>query len=827
MGRDRKQCIWKKTGIVTIIIFLAAGSLWYFCVIRPDHKEVFPDKTDLEGSAYPDGSGIVTATGVTENGIDTVTFAIDFLEDTSLYVEDVYLSDGDIVTAGEKYIKFTDDSMEKARGELEKAVQDTELAYRSRIITNEEDKIQAKYTYDTALLEAGLAPQIYQDTLTQLEMQLVKAEKTYEEAQNEYNAYYSAVENNTFYEDYQIEKLKKAYDDAHDLLIRRAEYWEVTQEELGALSKNTDHENRSFEQSDRQWIVRTVALLKDKMTEAQQEYEQAKQGYQREIEGAELKLQKLLNQLERAQQSLVDAQLEHQKGTLHAKTLYELSVARGQIAESDYQMYLMGLDEELEYFKDAKDKAIENQEMFEKLTGDGYLYTERAGKILKANAQKGQALAGGDQILTYINPEERFVSVIMPESNTAKLFAGEKARVTVADRGSFDGMVETIQPIAALDGKTPVCDVVTLSITGDSRVIEPDLTASVVFGEDVQDEIILCNADGQKAQERGIVSWMYDLDIYDWNSLTESQKEYADYLKIDEVYVETGQHVKEGDPVCQFTPDSIENVRKALTYARSDAQRALMKAQTDYHIGVLEAGLSHNEALVSRTLAQTAYDNTIAKLNSGRVEKILETEQLLAEIYHLQTDLTDDAHQRQRADAANAYDQAKKQVEKARNCFVTSQVEAARTLQAAKDSYEDFFNQLEKSNQQIADKVEKVHLLQEEILQGQQLLEKELLTAEQTRISAQTEGDIASAKYAGILKEYENVVQEAQSDLEQATQKLDHFNQFVGDGIIYATGNGLVTKVGYQKGDLLDDARKLVFFMADDSVEENRKEDTQ
>lgn len=749
MGRGRKQCIWKKTGIVTIIIFLAAGSLWYFCVIRPDHKEMIPDKTDMEGSAYPDGSGIVTATGVTENGIDTVTFAIDFLEDTNLYVEDVYLSDGDIVTAGEKYIKFTDDSMEKARVELEKAVQDTELAYRSRIITNGEDKIQAKYTYDTALLEAGFAPQIYQDTLTQLEMQLVKAEKTYEEAQNEYSAYYSAVENNTFYEDYQIEKLKKAYDDAYDLLTRRAEYWEVTQEELGALSKNTDHENRSFEQSDRQWIVRTVALLKDKMTEAQQEYEQAKQGYQREIEGAELKLQKLLNQLERAQQSLVDAQLEHQKGTLHAKTLYELSVARGQIAESDYQMYLMGLDEELEHLKDAKEKAIENQEMFEKLIGDGYLYTERAGKILKANAQKGQALAGGDQILAYINPE------------------------------------------------------------------------------DVQDEIILCNADGQKAQERGIVSPMYDLDIYDWNSLTESQKEYADYLKIAEVYVETGQHVKEGDPVCQFTPDSIEKVRKALAYARSDAQRALMKARTDYHTGVLEAGLLHNEALVSRTLAQTAYDNTIAKLNSGRVEKILETEQLLAEIYQLQTDLTDDAHQRQRADAANAYDQAKKQVEKARNCFVTSQVEAARTLQAAKDSYEDFFNQLEKSNQQIADKVEKVHLLQEEILQGQQLMEKELLTAEQTRISAQTEGNIASVKYAGILKEYENAVQKAQSDLEQATQKLDYFNRFMEDGIVYATGNGLVTKVGYKKGDLLDDARKLVFFMADDSVEENRKEDTQ
>lgn len=48
-----------------------------------------------------------------------VTFEIDFLEDTSLYVEKVYLANGDSVKAGDKYIKFTEESITDAREELD------------------------------------------------------------------------------------------------------------------------------------------------------------------------------------------------------------------------------------------------------------------------------------------------------------------------------------------------------------------------------------------------------------------------------------------------------------------------------------------------------------------------------------------------------------------------------------------------------------------------------------------------------------------------------------------------------------------------------------
>ena len=181
MRRDRKR-YWRRTGIAALAVMLTAGGLGYFGVMRQDRQKIRSEDADMEIAAG-EGEGIITATGVTKIGADTVTFAIDFPEDTRLCVEDVYLSVGDTAAAGEPFIKFTDESIQKARAELERAVQRTDLAYRNRVISAGEEKIQAKYTYDTAVLEAEHAPQVYQDSLTRLAMQLAKAEQDCERAQ--------------------------------------------------------------------------------------------------------------------------------------------------------------------------------------------------------------------------------------------------------------------------------------------------------------------------------------------------------------------------------------------------------------------------------------------------------------------------------------------------------------------------------------------------------------------------------------------------------------------------------------------------------------------
>ena len=229
-----KRRKWKnRLSIAAIVLVIAAVSAVSIGNYMRTRQADSSDDMETFGHHGAQGgmSDIVMASGTTSVGIDAVTFEIDFLEDTALYVEEVYLSNGDNVQAGEKYIKFTDESIADARTELEAAALSASLSYRSGVISNGESRLQAKYTYDAAMLEANYAQQVYDDTVAALEANHAQAVKSYEEAQEEYNEYYELVQNNSFYEEYDIANLKKAYEEAYDLYVDRKEYYDVTEDE--------------------------------------------------------------------------------------------------------------------------------------------------------------------------------------------------------------------------------------------------------------------------------------------------------------------------------------------------------------------------------------------------------------------------------------------------------------------------------------------------------------------------------------------------------------------------------------------------------------------
>lgn len=228
--------------VVVIVIAIAVVSLGSYIRTRQTDSQ---ENMDAMGFAQnmngniPKESGMVMANGTTSVGIKAVTFEIDFLEDTSLYVEKVHLANGDSVEAGDKYIKFTEESITDARKELESTALSAQLAYRSGQILDGESRLQAKYTYDTAILESQFAKQVYDNTIAQLEADYAQSIKTYEKAQQEYQEYLERVQNNSFYDDYDIANLKKAYEEAKELYTERKEYWEVTDDELKNSSSET------------------------------------------------------------------------------------------------------------------------------------------------------------------------------------------------------------------------------------------------------------------------------------------------------------------------------------------------------------------------------------------------------------------------------------------------------------------------------------------------------------------------------------------------------------------------------------------------------------
>lgn len=319
----------------------------------------------------------------------------------------------------------------------------------------------------------------------------------------------------------------------------------------------------------------------------------------------------------------------------------------------------------------------------------------------------------------------------------------------------------------------------------------------------------------------GITSQIYDLDVStedDSDDDEEDEEDGQNYLKIEEVYVAVGQRVQEGDQVYRFTQGSIDSVRKALTYEKTEAQIALATAQTEYEIGVLEAELSRNETLLDTSLAQTSYDTAIARLSNDMEAKSLEIQQLLKDIYKLQCDLTQEDYLEEKSDILEAYEKAVADVEDASGDYVTNRVDAAQAFQTAKASYEQFFSKFDESNQQIQDKIAEVYEIEADITYDQQLLEKELLAAQQDLKSSTVSGEIADVKYQSSLTSYENALSKAQRELEEAASKLEAFNEFVGDGIVCVEGSGIVTEVGYETGDYLMNTGTLIAFAKADEM---------
>lgn len=531
--KEKKTRVGRKKLVVTVIgvgvVLVAAGvagTMYY--------RQIQSSTTQENGGLWGHQNGknmnenLVTASGTTSIGVDAVTFAIDFLEDTSLYVEEVYVSSGDEVEAGTQYLKFTDDSIEEARSELETTAKEAEISYRSGVITTQESKIEAKYTYQQALLDAQQAQQVYEDALAAAQATLDAAEEAYTEAQDDYNEYLYKVENNTFYEDYEVEEKKTAYEEAHELYVDRVAYWELTEDELDSLDSSSNSmsgsstttvststtasdssatasgghgdalaaggmmgggssaasQEEQAAKADRQWILKTVALLEERMDEAEDEYEQAKEEYEDEIDGAELKLQKLLNTYESKREAYEAAQIAYQKEILSAKTTYETTLAKGQTAQNDYDTQLTSLSEALEKLADAKQEAEENLALFESLIGDGYLYTQEAGTILMSRAEEGETLAGGDIVFAYSNPEKITVSVAVSQDSIAQLSVGESAMVMISDYGNYNGVIESIDPVSSSDSRTSVTYTVEVALDGDVSDLSANLTATVIFGMD-------------------------------------------------------------------------------------------------------------------------------------------------------------------------------------------------------------------------------------------------------------------------------------------------------------------------------------------------------
>lgn len=224
-GAGRRSFVKKKTactiGAAALAICAAGG---YFFYSREKGSET------QNAPALPDGMELsedaVAATGLTSVGMLEEIYELGFLED-GLYVEETWLNMGDEVEAGTAVFKVSDESLQNARRELEKQVQETELNRRQGAITYESGMLDAQKEKELAAVEANYAQAIYDSEVADAQQEVDALQEKVDEAQEKVEEYTASIEEDYYYTYYEVAEKEATWKDNAAFLMELYTEWNV------------------------------------------------------------------------------------------------------------------------------------------------------------------------------------------------------------------------------------------------------------------------------------------------------------------------------------------------------------------------------------------------------------------------------------------------------------------------------------------------------------------------------------------------------------------------------------------------------------------------
>lgn len=536
--KNKKKVVMISVSLVTVMVVV--GGVTIYCLRRNGTVEL-PFFTGGGAASGMNVSGnMVSTSGITSVGMTQENFEVEDLS-KGLLVEEIYVSSEDSVEEGAKVLKLSQDSVEEAREELEKALREADLACRAGAIEYEQNKITAQHDRDAAVLAGEQAQSVYDDTIASLKSGVERAQEKLEEAKEEIAEYQAVLNGNGYYEEYQVGGYKDLYEENKKLLMTRMEEWGVGWEQVvsgsglssqgslgnqpsqgtssGQTSQGTSGDQTSQGSSggqdspgssgampasaagggqedygvvqaatadvssgDSASYVSVLKALYSVLEQNLKDYEQAKSDYEDAQINAEFELQTLELSLSSLEKALAEAKSEYETKLLEAQLTKETSLANAQRADSDYEAALEKAASDYETLKETREDAQENLELFENSVGDGYYYASGSGTVMRTMVRKDQYLTSGGTIFLYSNPEEMTVSVSVDQSDISKLAVGDTAYIESPEYGSFRGVVTQINPVASSGSRTSVTYSVVVTVEGEAGSLPANETVSVIFG---------------------------------------------------------------------------------------------------------------------------------------------------------------------------------------------------------------------------------------------------------------------------------------------------------------------------------------------------------
>ena len=495
-NKEIKQIIFsrkknKKWIIVALVLVLTLGGGSVAAVVilhRNGNRSEFSMPGNMAGLTFTED--MTAASGVTNVGITEASFDVENLT-TELEIEEVYAVSGEEVTAGDKILKLTEDSVEEARKELERALEDAELAYRTGAIEYEQNLITAEYTRDSAILTGQQAKDVYDETVASMQSAVTRAEEELQDAEDDIAEYESYVNDGSYKSYFKVDEYQAIYDENLKALTDKLDEWgigwsQITGGSAGSVQAGGTAGNvlGSSGQDSNSSNVKILASLYNILEQNLKDLEEAQEKYEDAVTNASFNLQTLQLKLPSLQQAVTEAKENYEIQLAQAKLTYETSLSGAERAESDYNTTVEKAKSDLAALKSTYEDAKENLELFESSVGDGYFYASEDGTILRTMVRAEQTLTSDAVVFVYSNPKELTVTVSVDQSDIAKLTVGDSAYVQTSAGSGYTGVITAIDPVSSSDSRTSVTYSVTVQINVEDE--EDSLSANesvtVVFG---------------------------------------------------------------------------------------------------------------------------------------------------------------------------------------------------------------------------------------------------------------------------------------------------------------------------------------------------------
>lgn len=280
-------------------------------------------------------------------------------------------------------------------------------------------------------------------------------------------------------------------------------------------------------------------------------------------------------------------------------------------------------------------------------------------------------------------------------------------------------------------------------------------------------------------------------------------------LKVEEVYVESGEEIQTGDPVLKLTQESVDSLRTLLTEDVSSAKTAYEEAMTAARQADQQAQADYEMNLLYAEHADSTYEETLSELKENvesKQEALTEAQEnydeTVQELEEKEALLTEEKQVLENASFTQ------EGTDKEENLYWW--IVAYETEREAKELVTSLTEEIEELKDTITEYEEAVAEAERNLALANRDLQEGEIEAEIEREKQTYQAENAQEIYEVTTGQGSFNEQQAKADYEEAQEKLAEFDRMIVDQVICAENDGVITAVYVEAGDTLTQDAELI-----------------